>query len=1037
MGVGVHTPMTPQPFAFPGPHHAHQMQQPPAAPAPHGGGVPYPSVPVASTAAAAVGRWGDNPKNILAARADTGGVWPKGKIPAMTISRVGPDHMPRFDASLAVPLPHGRLETVVGSGGNKQAAQRACAEAACDVLHAHGCLADALALKKKRVKSPTQSNDSQATKKGTVPAPAAPVDNTPKALPPAQLCISQQQMSVCTAALQKLRQEEEAQGQGEAIVEQKDDANAANWEDAYQWDGGDGDGDNAQAALKDTKDKAAAAAAAAAAVSLSLSLSLSAEQPQQTVGQPPSTATEGKEAEAEPEPRAPNTAAASPGVTAGSASLQAVSKGLSGSLLDTRLQQRYATWLQAPQMQQRRQARAQLPANSSKAEVLAAVDTHQVVIIQGETGCGKTTQIPQFLLEAAEEAGSGSAVSVVCTQPRKIAAVTVAERVAWERGESIGDSIGYKVQLEGKRPRAEGSILYCTTGVLLLRLQHTNALDRISHVVIDEAHERDINTDFLMAVLRDLLPSTPQLKVIIMSATIETGLFAKYFDAAVELFIPGRTFNVVDQYPMQLCHTLAACGAPPQLLQRLEELEGGVQDWTRDETEVDAELVASVTHYLSESMHQDFGAGAILVFLPGWSEISAVQKVLQQNFPPQQCRVGKTVLPLHSNIPSADQRLIFQPAAQGTRKIILATNIAETSVTINDVVYVVDTGRCKEKCHNVHRDVTVMRTCWISQASARQRSGRAGRVRDGHCARLYSKQAVHEVTMRPHQIPEMQRVPLEELVLQLAAIRDRGKGSSSSSSAIDKSAQGRGASQQFLSRSIQPPEAGSVWRAVASLTRLGAIDEQETLTPLGRALAKIPAHPRIGKMLVIGSILGCCGPLYVLAASLVLRDPFVQPFQSKAEADTQRTKFAQGPSENSDHLALLSAFEGWKQAGDDLAFCRDKFLSAATMRQISGLSDQLRRTLADVGLNVQGAAWERNPLMLRSCLTVSPESSPRARSTRTNQMDWEWGGFSVLGSRQAPRVRPPWPLQAVGAAPTLRVSLGRRSSLCGMCFGTL
>ncbi|XP_024382865.1 uncharacterized protein [Physcomitrium patens] len=597
----------------------------------------------------------------------------------------------------------------------------------------------------------------------------------------------------------------------------------------------------------------------------------------------------------------------------------------------------------SPEFAEQRRVRQSLPAWRERQKIVGFVSNHRVVVLTGETGCGKTTQVPQYVLEDAELQGSGAEVHIVVTQPRRIAAISVAERVAWERGETLGKSVGYAIRLESSPPRPRGSILYCTTGILLHRLQRADGLVGVSHVIIDEVHERDVDTDFLLVVIRELLNHSPTLRVVVMSATLDASIFTRYFGGCPLVNIPGMT------HPVRVYNL----DDLPQLMGRfhlpaLRQAHGG----SLDEEDVDIDLTVSVIVWISQVFAQ--GDGAILCFLPGWDTITIVRdrllKVRASRF--------MMIVPLHSQLPAGEQRAAFARAPFGMRKVVLATNIAETSVTIDDVVYVVDSGKIKEKQYDVSRNLTTMRVQWTSQASARQRQGRAGRVQPGFCFQLFTQTTF--LNMLEHQIPEMQRVPLEELCLQIKAVL-------SPNTVVEKfEATGVNFSQEleetraettriatFLSKAIQPPTASSVYAAIQVLKQLGAVDEFENLTPLGRILAKLTVHPRFGKMLVYGALLGCLDPLLTVAAAACFRDPFVSPLNRREEADQVRASFGTGVAYGSDQLALVNAFQQWKAAdfnNHGYSFCEDNFLAFMTMTLIAGMRTQFERTLLESGL---------------------------------------------------------------------------------------
>eukprot|EP00053_Salpingoeca_punica_P019408 m.196144 g.196144 ORF g.196144 m.196144 type:complete len:1140 (+) comp17646_c0_seq1:67-3486(+) len=635
--------------------------------------------------------------------------------------------------------------------------------------------------------------------------------------------------------------------------------------------------------------------------------------------------------------------------------------------------------------------RENLPAFHQRKEILAAIHRSQIVVISGETGCGKTTQVPQFLLEDAIDSGKGAACRIICTQPRRISAVSVAQRVAQERGEPCGDgsSVGYQIRLERRLPRPHGSILFCTTGILLRHMTADRQLTGISHLVVDEVHERDLLSDFLLIVLRDVLPVRPDLKLVLMSATLNAQLFATYFGQCPTLEIPGFMFPVQQHYAEDIVqmlryrpvtpsrrppsqsshhghghghghhgrhghhshrgggrgrHSRERRGDDEQQQQQLSAYEDAYESYLSHletsrqcfpntvaslreiefETEVELDLIAALIHFITTSGEN----GAILCFLPGWDEISKLHERLQSNAlfrDPTRC----ILIPLHSLMPTVNQREVFDIAPRGVRKIVLATNIAETSITIPDVVHVIDCGKIKQKGYDAHNKIASLQTLWTSKASARQRQGRAGRVQPGHCYRIYTR--FHYDSMAEYQMPEMQRTPLEELCLQIKLLN-------------------LGLVRPFLAQAMEPPSDKAVANALDTLKMLSALDDHEELTALGYHLGSLPVDPRVGKMLLFGAMFSCLDPVLTIAAALGFKDPFVIPLAKQREADRMRKQLARGSY--SDHLTLVHAFDGWRNAtnaGIERQFCWEHFLSINTLNMLSGLRTQLLDLLVDIG----------------------------------------------------------------------------------------
>uniref|UniRef100_A0A0E0BBK8 RNA helicase n=1 Tax=Oryza glumipatula TaxID=40148 RepID=A0A0E0BBK8_9ORYZ len=595
--------------------------------------------------------------------------------------------------------------------------------------------------------------------------------------------------------------------------------------------------------------------------------------------------------------------------------------------------------------------RDKLPAFKMREEFLKAVAANQVLVISGETGCGKTTQLPQFILEEEIDNLRGADCSIICTQPRRISAISVAARVASERGEELGDTVGYQIRLESKRS-AQTRLLFCTTGVLLRRLEPD--LVGVSHLLVDEIHERGMNEDFLIIILRDLLPRRQDLRLVLMSATINAELFSKYFGEAPIMHIPGFTFPVTELFLEDILEKtrykinserdnfqgnsrrkrLASVKSDP-ISDAFEDVDiykeyGNYSVATRQSleawsaTELNLSLVEGTIEYICR--HE--GEGAILVFLTGWDEISKLlDKIKGNNLLGNSNRF--LVIPLHGSMPTVNQREIFDRPPANMRKIVLATNIAESSITIDDVVYVIDCGKAKETSYDALNKLACLLPSWISKASAHQRRGRAGRVQPGACYRLYPK-VIYDA-MPQFQLPEILRTPLQELCLTIKSLQ-------------------LGAVASFLAKALQPPDPLSVNNAIELLKTVGALDDVEELTSLGRHLCTLPLDPNIGKMLLIGSVFQCLDPALTIAAALAYRNPFVLPIDRKEEADAVKRSFA-GDS-CSDHIALVKAFEAWKEArrsGRERSFCWENFLSPMTLQMMDDMRNQFFDLLSDIG----------------------------------------------------------------------------------------
>ncbi|KAI9472058.1 MAG: P-loop containing nucleoside triphosphate hydrolase protein [Benjaminiella poitrasii] len=600
--------------------------------------------------------------------------------------------------------------------------------------------------------------------------------------------------------------------------------------------------------------------------------------------------------------------------------------------------------------------RSKLPAHDFKSTVVKTVLGHQVSIVSGETGCGKTTQVPQFILDEEIMQLRGSTCNIICTQPRKISAIGVAERVAAERCEKIGETVGYAVRGETKMSR-ETRLQFVTTGVLLRRLQSDPHLKGVSHVMIDEVHERSIDSDFLLIILRQVLKKRKDLKVVLMSATINQELFSAYFGGAPAIQIPGFTHPVKDYYLEDILEmTLAGnaksdnsggnAGSGGEWAEwQVPYLEKGYGERTvrtlaryRNKDYIDYDLVAhTVRHIIDhETVTVPNGQPAVLIFMPGAMEIKRCIEVLQDELSGSDVEI----LPLHANLSPQEQTRVFKTVPAHVRKIVVATNVAETSITIEGVVYVIDSGRVKETQFEAANNMMHLVETWASRASCKQRRGRAGRTRPGQCFKLFT-QHVDETKMRAQQVPELLRTPLEQLCLTVKAM-------------------GHEDVRAFLAKAIDPPSIKALDAAIRSLRQVDAIDVQGELTPLGKHMANIPADLRISKMLLFGSVFGCLEPILTIASIMSLKSPFTSPMEKREEARQAREKFNFGKS---DWLADMKAYEEWhdtiKSKGMKAArrFCEENFLSFATLNEVQNLRRQYREALREIGF---GQSKEEN-----------------------------------------------------------------------------
>uniref|UniRef100_A0A674F2Q8 RNA helicase n=1 Tax=Salmo trutta TaxID=8032 RepID=A0A674F2Q8_SALTR len=575
----------------------------------------------------------------------------------------------------------------------------------------------------------------------------------------------------------------------------------------------------------------------------------------------------------------------------------------------------------------------ELPVDAHRERVVSAVESSRVIVVAGETGCGKTTRIPRFLLEGRVRGGEGAECNILVTQPRRISAVSVAHRVAHEMGPALKRSVGYQVRLESRPPEhSGGALLFLTVGVLLRKLQGNASLRGVSHVVVDEVHERDVNTDLLLALLRPALRDNPNLRVVLMSATGDNQRLAQYFGGCPVVSVPGFMHPVRDRY---LEEVLRDMGRPPPLPTRTDFQRRVSKE--KDDATPDLDLVANVI----EHIHRQGEPGAVLCFLPGWQDIKAVQKRLEEK--PTFRSGSQMILPLHSSMSVGDQQAVFQRPPEGRRKIVLATNIAETSITIDDIVHVVNAGSQKEQNYDTRTKVSCLDTVWISRSNVTQRRGRAGRCQPGHAYHLFPRQRLESMTTFP--VPEILRTPLESLVVQ-------AKIHSPHCKAVD-----------FLSQVLDSPEREAVTDAVRNLQEIGVLDKTEALTPLGERVACLSCDPRLGKVLVLAALFRCVLPLLSVTACLT-RDPFHNSMQNRALVS--KAKEDLGGSSYSDYLVFSRAVLGWRsvqQEGDRETrqdYLNRYTLSGAGLRFINGLTSQFSENLLEAGLVERSADCQRS-----------------------------------------------------------------------------
>uniref|UniRef100_G3U5S1 Probable ATP-dependent RNA helicase DHX34 n=1 Tax=Loxodonta africana TaxID=9785 RepID=G3U5S1_LOXAF len=535
--------------------------------------------------------------------------------------------------------------------------------------------------------------------------------------------------------------------------------------------------------------------------------------------------------------------------------------------------------------------RAALPIAQYGKRILQTLKEHQVVVVAGDTGCGKSTQVPQYLLAAGFS-------HVACTQPRRIACISLAKRVGFESLSQYGSQVGYQIRFESTRSAAT-KIVFLTVGLLLRQIQREPSLPQYQVLIVDEVHERHLHNDFLLGVLRRLLPQRPDLKVVLMSATINIALFSSYFGGAPVVQVPGRLFPITIVYQ------------PPE-----------VEPATAKSEKLDPRPFLRVLEAI-DNKYPPEERGDLLVFLSGMAEISAVLEAAQTYASHTQRWV---VLPLHSTLSVADQDKVFDVAPPGVRKCILSTNIAETSVTIDGIRFVVDSGKVKEMSYDPQAKLQRLQEFWISQASAEQRKGRAGRTGPGVCFRLYAESDYD--AFAPYPVPEIRRVALDALVLQMKSMS-------------------LGDPRAFPF--IEPPPPASLETAILYLRDQGALDGTEALTPIGSLLAQLPVDVVIGKMLVLGSTFHLAEPVLTIAAALSVQSPFTRSAQSNPECAAARRPLE---SDQGDPFTLFNIFNTWVQVKSERSrnsrkWCRRRGIEEHRLYEMANLRRQFKDLLED------------------------------------------------------------------------------------------
>lgn len=524
-----------------------------------------------------------------------------------------------------------------------------------------------------------------------------------------------------------------------------------------------------------------------------------------------------------------------------------------------------------------KQQRESLPVFKFREQLLKAVNENQLMIVVGDTGSGKTTQLTQYLAEG----GFANDGMIGCTQPRRVAAMSVAKRVAEEVGCKLGQEVGYTIRFEDCTS-PDTKIKYMTDGMLQREVLVDPNLRKYSVIMLDEAHERTIATDVLFGLLKKTLKRRPDLKVIVTSATLDADKFSEYFNQCPIFTIPGRTFPVEIMYSKE-----------PE------------SDY------LDAALVTVMQIHLTEP------AGDILLFLTGQEEIDTSCEILFERMKALGPNVPELIiLPVYSALPSEMQSKIFEPAPPNSRKVVIATNIAETSITIDGIFYVIDPGFVKQNAYDPKLGMDSLVVTPISQAQAKQRAGRAGRTGPGKTFRLYTE-AAFQSEMLPTSIPEIQRQNLSHTILMLKAM---------------------GINDLLHFDFMDPPPTNTMLTALEELYALSALDDEGLLTRLGRKMADFPMEPALAKVLIYSVEMGCSDEMLTVVAMLSAQTVFYRPKEKQQQADQKKAKFH---DPHGDHLTLLNVYNGWKNSGSSKSWCFENFIQFRNMRRVEDVRQQL------------------------------------------------------------------------------------------------
>lgn len=546
--------------------------------------------------------------------------------------------------------------------------------------------------------------------------------------------------------------------------------------------------------------------------------------------------------------------------------------------------------------------REALPMFAHRDALTDAIKKHQILIVQSETGSGKTTQIPQYLIEE----GFGT---VVCTQPRRVAAMSVAARVADEMGVRLGAEVGYSIRFEDCTSE-DTVVKYVTDGMLLREFLSEPDLKSYDVIVVDEAHERSMSTDIVMGLVKDIARFRgDDVRVVISSATMNTKKFSAYFDGAPVYTVPGRRYDVDVFYTKS--------------------------------PEADYLDACCVTVL---QIHASQPPGDILVFLTGQEEIEAAEELLKQRTKGLGSKLGEIIIaPIYATLPSEMQAKIFEPTPDGARKVVLATNIAETSVTIPGIVYVIDPGFCKQKSYNPKTGMESLLVVPVSRAGAKQRAGRAGRTQPGKCFRLYTKWS-YQHEMEEDAVPELLRTNLSQVVLLLMSL---------------------GIENLIDFDFLDAPPTEALLRSLEHLYALGALNDLGKLTKVGRRMAELPLDPMMAKALLASEKFGCSEEVTIICAMLSVNNAvFYRPKEKKIMADAARAAFSRGGG--GDPMALLHCYVQWRDSGYSNQWCFENYIQARTIKRARDVHEQLDALLDRVEIERKSAGVGDKTSILKS-----------------------------------------------------------------------